>query len=287
MAVQTLTAGTLANDATIGVDDWEIGSSSAGFSYFGQPSKLLKLTDFGFSLPASAVVEGILFEPFCIGGSGPGDFAVRLVIGGTIGSTDRSVGGWSGNEFRNYGGATDLWGETPGYADVNASDFGVAIAVDGGAAGISSLSVSVFYSVDEEFEASAALEMPAMTCEASVEFLSYGEINAALTMPGMTCEGVAEWRSNGEISAALVMPAMTCAGSVDFTAAEETYNASANLVMAAMTCSASVTFRPAATAVHVAAGCAWTLEPVKGSAWTLGPVAGAAWTLEPVAGTGG
>ncbi len=242
MAVQTLTAGTLANDATIGVDDWEIGGSSAGFSYFGQPSKLLKLTDFGFSLPTSAVVDGILFEPFCIGGSGGGDFAVRLVVGGTIGGTDRSVGTWSGNEFHSYGGATDLWGETPDYADVNASDFGVAIAVDGGPVGISSLSVSVYYSVDEEFEASAALVMDGMTCEAAAEFYSYGEINAPLTMPAMTCEGVAEWRSNGEITAALVMPAMTCAAAVEFTAAAETYNASANLVMPAMTCAGSVTF---------------------------------------------
>ena len=49
-----------------------------------------------------------------------------------IGSTDRSVGDWSDTEtVRSYGGASDLWGETWTYSQINASTFGVAISVSG------------------------------------------------------------------------------------------------------------------------------------------------------------
>lgn len=62
---------------------------------------------------------------------------VRLVKGGTVGSTDRSTGAaWPMSPtLTEFGGATDLWGDTWSYSDINATDFGsvISASTSGGA----------------------------------------------------------------------------------------------------------------------------------------------------------
>jgi hypothetical protein len=107
----------------------------------GGASNWLKATGFGFQIPPDATIHGVYVEwerSALSGGTTDGlvDNAVRLVVGGTIGTTDRAkpdvwwraVGGVDRKVL--YGGATDLWGEaglTP--AVVGASDFGAALSV--------------------------------------------------------------------------------------------------------------------------------------------------------------
>jgi hypothetical protein len=64
------------------------------------------------------------------GGSGAIDNAVRIVKGGTIGSTDKSrATEWPTTDtYLSYGDATELWGETWTPSDINASDFGTALS---------------------------------------------------------------------------------------------------------------------------------------------------------------
>ena len=66
-----------------------------------------------------------------LSGIGVIDHRVRLVKGGNIGTTDKSVGGnWGTNLGTfSYGANNDLWGDTFTPADVNAASFGAVLAV--------------------------------------------------------------------------------------------------------------------------------------------------------------
>jgi hypothetical protein len=61
------------------------------------------------------------------------DDKVRIIKGGTVGSTDRAVANaWRSTPTTTvYGGPSDLWGETWTYADINSAAFGVAISTYG------------------------------------------------------------------------------------------------------------------------------------------------------------
>ncbi len=58
------------------------------------------------------------------------DHRVRIIKGGSIGSTDKaSAEAWPGTlAYSTYGGDSELWGETWSYSDINSSDFGIAIS---------------------------------------------------------------------------------------------------------------------------------------------------------------
>lgn len=132
--------GTLANDAAAGTVAWSNPSNAASSndsdataSLQSSSSQYLKATNFGFSLPAGAIVTGVQVEVerACFSAGQYSDAAVRIVKGGVIGSTDRSAGGtWpTSDTVQAYGGAGDLWGETLTDSDVEASTFGVALRV--------------------------------------------------------------------------------------------------------------------------------------------------------------
>lgn len=101
-----------------------------------QQTNLLKITGFGFSLPSNAIIQGISVTisreaTAYLGASGVvTDTNVQLIKGGVVQSTNRSRGdswpaSWAPNS---WGGSTDLWGGTWLYSDINATNFGVAIA---------------------------------------------------------------------------------------------------------------------------------------------------------------
>jgi hypothetical protein len=94
----------------------------------------LLLTDFGFAVPESAEITGVTVRVRRAARSGneAADAGVHLLKGGVQGSADRSMPGlWPGPDLAEveYGGPDDLWGQTLSPADVNAPDFGVALAV--------------------------------------------------------------------------------------------------------------------------------------------------------------
>jgi hypothetical protein len=98
----------------------------------GQHSQLLKVTGFGFKLPAAAKVEGIevvVIRKADVGGS----IQDRRVIlfQGTSQSTslhtqDRWDGDWTAAY---YGDAHENWGSTWKVSDINSTNFGVGIEV--------------------------------------------------------------------------------------------------------------------------------------------------------------
>jgi hypothetical protein len=138
-----LSPGTVVNDSSAGTTAWsnpELVPASDNnyaqvFSGSGGDTQYLKATNFGFSIPSGATIDGIVVEwekrQGIISGTAR-DLAVRIVKGGAIGSTDKSVGGnWPGADaYVSYGSSSDLWGETWSDSDINGSTFGCAIRAD-------------------------------------------------------------------------------------------------------------------------------------------------------------
>lgn len=140
--------GTIVSDNTVGTEAWANpgNAASSDDSYAAATlsngagiSEYLLATNFGFSIPAGATINGITVtvELSATQSNRVSDNAVRIVKGGTIGSTDMSNGtAWPTSDInRNYGGASELWGETWAASDINSSGFGFAISADGDSPG--------------------------------------------------------------------------------------------------------------------------------------------------------
>ena len=135
--------GTMANDATVGGEIWsnvdnakvEDGSYASAFTAFG--TNYLKATNFSFSIPTGATINGIFMEAKCnTDGNDFGkttDIDVKIVKSDdSFGTTDKSSAtewGDSGFVYISHGSSSDLWGESWAATDINSSNFGVVIAV--------------------------------------------------------------------------------------------------------------------------------------------------------------
>lgn len=152
---------TVVNDPAVGTLAWEnpeaaaVSDDNPAFALLGNEApntvmNYLKATDFGFAIPASAVIEGIevLIERLGVFVS---DAGLYLVKGGVVGGADRSaLGEWTAfpDTIVPYGGSNDLWGETWTAADINDPGFGFAMSLThhmSGLALIDSISIRVFY----------------------------------------------------------------------------------------------------------------------------------------------
>jgi hypothetical protein len=130
-------------------------ASNATVTLINQTSHWLEGTGFGFSIPAGATINGILVEWKKADANAGGtifDAAIRLIQGGTVQSTDRSSGSaWPlSNSYVSYGGSADLWGGTWAYSDINASNFGAALAAreptgTGDTAQVDYVRITVYY----------------------------------------------------------------------------------------------------------------------------------------------
>jgi hypothetical protein len=91
---------------------------------------LLLVDQFALEVPPTATIEGITVEVRRASTGSIGDASVRIVKGGTVGTSERAGSGEWGGEFEwvTYGGPSDLWGETWTPADLVAADFGVALS---------------------------------------------------------------------------------------------------------------------------------------------------------------
>lgn len=160
--------GTATTDSAVGTQTWYninnilSSNNSRALSYSSIPSAVsyyAKATNFGFSIPAGATIDGIVVEIERSANNNAGsnrvvDEHVKIVKGGTIGSTNKAdtATNWPTTDaYKTYGGATDLWGETWTYSDINASNFGAVIAsrnyTDSGAteAYIDHIRITVYY----------------------------------------------------------------------------------------------------------------------------------------------
>ena len=138
-----ISPGTMADDSAVGSRTWSNpdnakandGSYASTSSYGGEYTHYLKATNFGFSIPAGATVDGIKVEIEKMAWYFDRDHASDNIVSivkadGSIGSTNKSVGAtWSTTEtYYEYGGSSDLWGETWTPTNINDVDFGVVLS---------------------------------------------------------------------------------------------------------------------------------------------------------------
>lgn len=108
--------------------------NSSSLTANDQYTDYIQITNFAFSIPADATINGIKMEieRWNAGDKNTKDYRVRIVKGGTIGATDKSAAAnWSTsdpNSYTTYGGNSDLWGEVWTADDINNANFGVAIS---------------------------------------------------------------------------------------------------------------------------------------------------------------
>lgn len=138
--------GTMADDSSYGTRIWSSVDSAkvsddarataskptAGTS---TSSHYLKATNFGFSIPSGATIDGVSvsIERSASNNSSPkrvSDDVVKLVKGGAVsGANKAAAGNWVTTDSAvSYGGAADLWSLSLTDTDVNASDFGVVLS---------------------------------------------------------------------------------------------------------------------------------------------------------------
>jgi len=114
-----------------GAPDGQHASASVASGKSGVTTHYLKATNFGFSIPTGATIVGIELSVIREG-DGVTESHVRAVKAGVVKETeDKSRGAfWIGAGTSVYGGSEDLWGNTWAPSDINATGFGVAVAVE-------------------------------------------------------------------------------------------------------------------------------------------------------------
>jgi len=144
--------------AAVDVNDFEI-------------SHYIKATDFGFSIPSDAIIEGVVVEierrvSSNVSGSIVKDASVKLVKEGVIAGEERATGTSYTNKDINesHGSSTDLWGLVLSPADINDEDFGAAVAVTKSnsngtdrEARIDNIRITIHYNIPEEANATITL----------------------------------------------------------------------------------------------------------------------------------
>ena len=141
-------ANTLVNDASYGtiaftdpayaqLSDANRATASVTPSELTGTTNYLKATDFGFSIPPSSSICGIIVE---IEKSASGinsqtsvtDDMVKIVKRGLVVGNNEALGGnWPATDtYFTYGSYNTLWGTSLTPADINAADFGIVIAAN-------------------------------------------------------------------------------------------------------------------------------------------------------------
>lgn len=117
----------------------------------------LKATNFGFSLPVGATIDGIVVEierHEVHAGADVTDYRVQLLYSTLIGDNKASASEWpTSPAVETYGGASDTWGATLNRNMINSSLFGVVLSVNATSAPgtpeaqVDFIRMTVYYSV--------------------------------------------------------------------------------------------------------------------------------------------
>jgi hypothetical protein len=107
-------------------------ATSMGNMKNGDVTVSLKATNFGFSIPSGAIINGISVNvKRKAGDESFFDNEIRIIKGGIMGATNKlSSDAWpTSDATTTYGGDSYLWDENWTYADINSAKFGFAISV--------------------------------------------------------------------------------------------------------------------------------------------------------------
>jgi hypothetical protein len=153
----TAYAGSATNDAAVGSGLWSnIGAgvfTSHDNNYATDTtdgaSQWLKTGGYGFAIPSSATIKGIVVTMVRAAYKAFDNYGVHLVKAGTILSIGRSLGQWPQNWTTvTYGTPTDLWGDSWTPSDINNAGFGAALSAylsPGTWAWVDQVGITVYY----------------------------------------------------------------------------------------------------------------------------------------------
>lgn len=149
------------NPSNITADDSSYASINALYANQNLISNYLRASNFGFSIPSNATINGIVVginrTSGATGSPGNGgyDRAVRLVnASGSVVGDDKAIINtvWPTTfTTQSYGGSSDMWGTSLTANDINDSDFGVVLAAEfqsaegDGVTQVDFISVTVYY----------------------------------------------------------------------------------------------------------------------------------------------
>ena len=131
---------TFANDTSIGGYAWanpgnaassdDIKSINAGL-HINYISNYLKATNFSFSIPADATINGIKVDVEVQTNGNVKDWSVKIVKGGVISGSEMAPGNnlTASDVYYSFGGTNSLWGLSWDFGDINANNFGVVYCV--------------------------------------------------------------------------------------------------------------------------------------------------------------
>ena len=162
MSQVTNSPQTMADDATVGTRAWStVNNAKVSDDVYATAtvsgiSHYLKATNFGFSIPTGATINGILVEIerkhasdviYTI------DSIVKIVkADGTFGTTNKAdtATHWTTTDtYKSYGSSSDLWGETWDSTKINDVDFGVGLSIEGfvgtGVSYVDHIRITVYY----------------------------------------------------------------------------------------------------------------------------------------------
>jgi hypothetical protein len=120
------------------------------------------LTGCNLSVPSTATITGIRTDFYRYSVNGPAaaaDQKVQLVKSGTIQTFSESAVSWAATyRWDTYGSNTDMWGTALAPSDVNAGNFGVALAtnISSGGINIDATHITVYYTMSSSNSAPAA-----------------------------------------------------------------------------------------------------------------------------------
>jgi hypothetical protein len=162
---QVRSGGTIVDDASTGSVVWSNPSNAQASDNARATASLpesnsshyLKASNFGFSIPSNATVNGIVVEVERSRSSTSSSIvttSAKLVKNGVIGGSDKgSYGGteWpTADAYGAYGDSVDTWGLALTPADVNAAGFGFALSASNfgatGYARVDHIRIKVYYS---------------------------------------------------------------------------------------------------------------------------------------------
>lgn len=149
--------GTMANDDTVGTVDWanpdraKISDDSyAQWLELGTTIHYLKATNFGFSIPTGATINGILVEIEQIREADATENSIKIVKGGIISGDEKSTGAELPDveAYVSYGASDNLWGLSWTAEDINLSTFGVVYSAKRtvlDVVGVDHIRITVYY----------------------------------------------------------------------------------------------------------------------------------------------
>jgi hypothetical protein len=156
MASQTKSPGTMADVTGDGSYAWSNPNNAkvsddiytAGQSSSTDPSHLLKATNFEFSIPSGATINGILVEIEAYKYRTVSFNLIKIIkADGSFSTTNKTATISTTEAYIPLGSSSDLWGETWDNTKINDIDFGVVVQVagSGGTAYIDHIRITVYY----------------------------------------------------------------------------------------------------------------------------------------------